>query len=204
MSEKRGCPFQLLNRAHRDYGGSGGGGSKTFGPKGHGTTSLTNPGPSPMGRRSQGLGTMDSDRSLALDEAAAATADSTRYSPVSLKLEPTAVNNGSDTPCSPQTDTKDPPLQIDGRPPAYCPNPPLPPASRLRSTIHSQSPYVTKTSMQGDVYNFLERPAGLRCFLYHFLVFLMVLVCLIFSVLSTIEHYADFASGTLFVMVEKY
>uniref|UniRef100_A0A8C7CNJ7 Ion transport domain-containing protein n=1 Tax=Oncorhynchus kisutch TaxID=8019 RepID=A0A8C7CNJ7_ONCKI len=30
--------------------------------------------------------------------------------------------------------------------------------------------------------------------------FLMVLVCLIFSVLSTIEHYADFASGTLFVM----
>nr|XP_046208522.1 potassium voltage-gated channel subfamily KQT member 1-like [Oncorhynchus gorbuscha] len=200
MSEKRGCPFQLLNRAHRDYGGSGGGGSKTFGPNGHATTSLTNPGPIPMGRRSQGLGTMDSDRSLALDEAAAATADSTRYSPVSLKLEPTAVNNGSDTPCSPQTDTKDPPLQIDGRPPAYCPNPPLPPASRLRSTIHSQSPYVTKTSMQGDVYNFLERPAGLRCFLYHFLVFLMVLVCLIFSVLSTIEHYADFASGTLFVM----
>ena len=29
----------------------------------------------------------------------------------------------------------------------------------------------------------------------------MVLVCLIFSVLSTIEHYADFASGTLFWMV---
>uniref|UniRef100_A0A8C7PU79 Potassium voltage-gated channel subfamily KQT member 1 n=1 Tax=Oncorhynchus mykiss TaxID=8022 RepID=A0A8C7PU79_ONCMY len=197
MSEKRGCPFQLLNRAHRDYDGSGGGGSKTFGPNGHATT---NPGPSPMGRRSQGMGTMDSDRSLALDEAAAATADSTRYSPVSLKLEPTVVNNRSDTPCSPQTDTKDLPLQIDGRPPAYCPNPPLPPAIRLRSTIHSQSPYVTKTSMQGDVYNFLERPAGWRCFLYHFLVFLMVLVCLIFSVLSTIEHYADFASGTLFVM----
>uniref|UniRef100_A0A673X254 IKs producing slow voltage-gated potassium channel subunit alpha KvLQT1 n=1 Tax=Salmo trutta TaxID=8032 RepID=A0A673X254_SALTR len=112
---------------------------------------------------------MDSDRSLALDEAATAAANSTRYSPVSLKLEPTAVNNGSDTPCSPQTDTKDPPLQIDGRPPAHCPNPPLPPASQLRATIHSQSPYVTKTSMQGDVYNFLERPAGLRCFLYHFL-----------------------------------
>uniref|UniRef100_A0A4W5KAU0 Potassium voltage-gated channel subfamily KQT member 1 n=1 Tax=Hucho hucho TaxID=62062 RepID=A0A4W5KAU0_9TELE len=58
----------------------------------------------------------------------------------------------------------------------------------------------TSTSMQGDVYNFLERPTGLRCFLYHFLVFLMVLVCLVFSVLSTIEHYADFASGTLFWM----
>uniref|UniRef100_A0A9J7ZY00 Potassium voltage-gated channel subfamily KQT member 1 n=1 Tax=Cyprinus carpio carpio TaxID=630221 RepID=A0A9J7ZY00_CYPCA len=61
-------------------------------------------------------------------------------------------------------------------------------------------PYHAKTSMQGDVYNFLERPAGLRCFLYHFLVFLMVLVCLIFSVLSTIEQYADFATGSLFWM----
>lgn len=29
----------------------------------------------------------------------------------------------------------------------------------------------------------------------------MVLVCLIFSVLSTIELYADFATGTLFWMV---
>lgn len=35
---------------------------------------------------------------------------------------------------------------------------------------HYPSPYLTKTSMQGDVYNFLERPAGLKCFLYHFLV----------------------------------
>uniref|UniRef100_A0A8B9GRF8 Potassium voltage-gated channel subfamily KQT member 1 n=1 Tax=Astyanax mexicanus TaxID=7994 RepID=A0A8B9GRF8_ASTMX len=64
----------------------------------------------------------------------------------------------------------------------------------------THSPYHAKTSMQGDVYNFLERPAGLKCFLYHFLVFLMVLVCLIFSVLSTIEQYADFATGTLFWM----
>ncbi|XP_071182450.1 potassium voltage-gated channel subfamily KQT member 1-like [Salvelinus alpinus] len=141
--------------------------------------------------RSQGLGTMDS----------AAAADSTHFSPVSLELDPTAVNNGSDIPCSPQTDTKDPALQIDSRPTACCPNPlPLPPASRLLSSKHFQSPYITKTSMQGDVYNFLERPTGLRCFLYHFLVFLMVLVCLVFSVLSTIEHYADFASGTLFWM----
>ncbi|KAH0616370.1 hypothetical protein JD844_027412, partial [Phrynosoma platyrhinos] len=30
--------------------------------------------------------------------------------------------------------------------------------------------------------------------------FLLVLVCLIFSVLSTIEHYAEFATGTLFWM----
>lgn len=33
--------------------------------------------------------------------------------------------------------------------------------------------------------------------------FLMVLVCLIFSVLSTIEQYADFASGSLFWMVSQ-
>ncbi|XP_008119868.1 potassium voltage-gated channel subfamily KQT member 1 isoform X3 [Anolis carolinensis] len=61
-------------------------------------------------------------------------------------------------------------------------------------------PYLTKTSMQGDVYNFLERPSGWKCFIYHFAVFLLVLVCLIFSVLSTIEHYAEFATGTLFWM----
>ncbi|XP_053111958.1 potassium voltage-gated channel subfamily KQT member 1-like [Hemicordylus capensis] len=61
-------------------------------------------------------------------------------------------------------------------------------------------PYLTKTSMQGDVYNFLERPSGWKCFIYHFTVFLLVLVCLIFSVLSTIEHYSEFATGTLFWM----
>uniref|UniRef100_A0AAQ5ZUP9 Potassium voltage-gated channel subfamily KQT member 1 n=1 Tax=Amphiprion ocellaris TaxID=80972 RepID=A0AAQ5ZUP9_AMPOC len=72
-------------------------------------------------------------------------------------------------------------------------------STRLSLDQEVDSPYI-KTSMQGDVYNFLERPAGLKCFLYHFLVFLMVLVCLIFSVLSTIEQYADFATGTLFWM----
>uniref|UniRef100_A0A8C6Y2W3 Potassium voltage-gated channel subfamily KQT member 1 n=1 Tax=Naja naja TaxID=35670 RepID=A0A8C6Y2W3_NAJNA len=61
-------------------------------------------------------------------------------------------------------------------------------------------PRLAKTSMQGDVYNFLERPTGWKCFIYHFTVFLLVLVCLIFSVLSTIEHYAEFATGTLFWM----
>ncbi|XP_078272845.1 potassium voltage-gated channel subfamily KQT member 1 isoform X2 [Rhinoraja longicauda] len=66
--------------------------------------------------------------------------------------------------------------------------------------IHFYRSYLTKTSLQGDVYNFLERPSGWKCFLYHFSVFLMVLICLIFSVLSTIEHYADFATGTLFWM----
>ncbi|KFU90671.1 Potassium voltage-gated channel subfamily KQT member 1, partial [Chaetura pelagica] len=63
-----------------------------------------------------------------------------------------------------------------------------------------RSRYLTKTSTQGDVYNFLERPSGWKCFLYHFTVFLLVLICLIFSVLSTIEHYSEFATGTLFWM----
>ncbi|XP_069048175.1 potassium voltage-gated channel subfamily KQT member 1 [Lepisosteus oculatus] len=116
-----------------------------------------------------------------------------RYSPVSLEQDP-AVNNGSGIPSSPQTDTKDPAFQIDSQRSS---------ASELRrnySPKHFHHPYLTKTSMQGDVYNFLERPSGLKCFLYHFTVFLMVLVCLIFSVLSTIEQYAEFASGTLFWM----
>ncbi|XP_022052283.1 potassium voltage-gated channel subfamily KQT member 1 [Acanthochromis polyacanthus] len=127
--------------------------------------------------------------------------DRSHYSPVSLELDPTAVNNGSGIPCCPPADTKDPALQIIESQPSVIPvPPPLPRSSWLRHHQKEfQSPYI-KTSMQGDVYNFLERPAGLKCFLYHFLVFLMVLVCLIFSVLSTIEQYADFATGTLFWM----
>uniref|UniRef100_A0A8C6PEC0 Potassium voltage-gated channel subfamily KQT member 1 n=1 Tax=Nothobranchius furzeri TaxID=105023 RepID=A0A8C6PEC0_NOTFU len=123
------------------------------------------------------------------------------YSPVSLELDPALVNNGSSIPCCPPADTKDPALQIVHNQPSITPiPPPLPRSSWLRNHQKEfQSPYI-KTSMQGDVYNFLERPAGLKCFLYHFLVFIMVLVCLIFSVLSTIEQYADFATGTLFWM----
>ncbi|XP_024865874.1 potassium voltage-gated channel subfamily KQT member 1 isoform X2 [Kryptolebias marmoratus] len=123
------------------------------------------------------------------------------YSPVSLELDPSPVNNGSGIPGCPPADTKDPALQIVHNQPSITPiPPPLPTSSWLRNHQKEfQSPYV-QTSMQGDVYNFLERPAGLKCFLYHFLVFVMVLVCLIFSVLSTIEQYADFATGTLFWM----
>ncbi|TMS05908.1 Potassium voltage-gated channel subfamily KQT member 1 [Larimichthys crocea] len=128
--------------------------------------------------------------------------DGSHYSPVSLELDPTAVNNGSGIPCCPPEDTKDPALKTIHSQPSITSVPPtLPPSSWLHHHQKDfQSPYI-KTSMQGDVYNFLERPAGLKCFLYHFLVFLMVLVCLIFSVLSTIEQYADFATGTLFWMV---
>ncbi|XP_035217842.1 potassium voltage-gated channel subfamily KQT member 1-like isoform X2 [Stegodyphus dumicola] len=57
-----------------------------------------------------------------------------------------------------------------------------------------------KMTFQGKVYNFLERPTGWKCFVYHFTVFLIVLVCLIFSVLSTIDQYTDFAIETLFWM----
>ncbi|KAH3738599.1 potassium voltage-gated channel subfamily KQT member 1-like [Dreissena polymorpha] len=57
-----------------------------------------------------------------------------------------------------------------------------------------------KSTFQGHVYNFLERPTGWKCFVYHFIVFMMVLICLIFSVLSTIDQYAIFANETLFWM----
>ncbi|XP_041364679.1 potassium voltage-gated channel subfamily KQT member 1-like [Gigantopelta aegis] len=60
--------------------------------------------------------------------------------------------------------------------------------------------YAGKTSAQARIYNFLERPTGWKCFIYHFTVFMMVLVCLIFSVLSTIDQYTSFANETLFWM----
>ncbi|KAM6074812.1 potassium voltage-gated channel subfamily KQT member 1 isoform 2-T2 [Chlamydotis macqueenii] len=107
-----------------------------------------------------------------------------------------------------------------GQPPAGCsPEPEQPP--RLRSevvvvsadcprspvsldprvSIYSlRKPLLSRSSVQGRVYNFLERPTGWKCFVYHFTVFLIVLICLIFSVLSTIEQYAALATGTLFWM----
>ncbi|XP_075066653.1 potassium voltage-gated channel subfamily KQT member 1-like isoform X2 [Mixophyes fleayi] len=115
--------------------------------------------------------------------------DPMHYSSVALSAEP-PLNNGSGTPCSSQ----DPTLQVSS------------PAGGTRDVHTDYSPkcfyrhYLTRTSMQGDIYNFLERPSGCRCFIYHFSVFLLVLICLIFSVLSTIEHYSEFATGTLFWM----
>ncbi|KAM8973778.1 potassium voltage-gated channel subfamily KQT member 1-like isoform 2-T2 [Pelodytes ibericus] len=115
--------------------------------------------------------------------------DPMHYSSVALSTDP-PLNNGSGTPCS----AGDPTLQVGSQ------------AGGARDAHTDYSPkcfyrhYLTRTSMQGDVYNFLERPSGWRCFLYHFSVFLLVLICLIFSVLSTIEHYSEFATGTLFWM----
>ncbi|XP_073400334.1 potassium voltage-gated channel subfamily KQT member 1-like isoform X2 [Dendrobates tinctorius] len=118
------------------------------------------------------------------------TPDPLHYSSVALSAEP-PLNNGSGTPCSAQ---QDPTLQVSS------------PSGGAKDTNAESSPrcfyrhYLTRTSMQGDIYNFLERPSGWRCFIYHFSVFLLVLICLIFSVLSTIEHYSEFATGTLFWM----
>ncbi|XP_063303815.1 potassium voltage-gated channel subfamily KQT member 1-like [Pelobates fuscus] len=115
--------------------------------------------------------------------------DPMHYSSVALSTDP-PLNNGSGTPCS----AGDPTLQVGSQ------------AGGTREVHADNSPkcfyrhYLTRTSMQGDIYNFLERPSGWRCFLYHFSVFLLVLICLIFSVLSTIEHYSEFATGTLFWM----
>ncbi|XP_042301204.1 potassium voltage-gated channel subfamily KQT member 1 [Sceloporus undulatus] len=70
-----------------------------------------------------------------------------------------------------------------------------------RVSIYSvRRPLLSRSHLQGRVYNFLERPTGWKCFVYHFTVFLIVLVCLIFSVLSTIDQYAALATGTLFWM----
>ncbi|XP_074907807.1 potassium voltage-gated channel subfamily KQT member 1-like isoform X7 [Buteo buteo] len=109
-----------------------------------------------------------------------------QYSAVAPDPE-TSVNNGSRIPRSPEEGTKAAALTESE-------------VRRACTTKCFHSHYLTKTSTQGDVYNFLERPSGWKCFIYHFTVFLLVLICLIFSVLSTIEHYSEFASGTLFWM----
>ncbi|KAJ8343220.1 hypothetical protein SKAU_G00305490 [Synaphobranchus kaupii] len=68
-----------------------------------------------------------------------------------------------------------------------------------RMSVYSATrPVVTRAYIQGRVYNFLERPTGWKCFVYHFAVFLIVLACLILSVLSTIEQYQNLAQNTLF------
>ena len=55
--------------------------------------------------------------------------------------------------------------------------------------------------MQGRIYMFLEHPTGWVCFAYHMGVFLSVLTCLVFSVLSTITDYSVQAHRALFWMV---
>lgn len=72
--------------------------------------------------------------------------------------------------------------------------------SHPRMSVYSTGarPALTRALIQGRVYNFLERPSGWKCFVYHFAVFLMVLACLILSVLSTIHEYHTLAHQTLY------
>ncbi|XP_055084941.1 potassium voltage-gated channel subfamily KQT member 1.1 isoform X2 [Periophthalmus magnuspinnatus] len=74
------------------------------------------------------------------------------------------------------------------------------PRMSARMSIYSTGmrPTITYSYVQGKVYNFLERPTGWKCFLYHFSVFLIVLACLVLSVLSTIPEYELLAYETLF------
>ncbi|KAK5935650.1 hypothetical protein CgunFtcFv8_020994 [Champsocephalus gunnari] len=74
------------------------------------------------------------------------------------------------------------------------------PRMSVRMSVYSTGvrPVVTRAYIQGRVYNFLERPSGWKCFVYHFTVFLIVLACLILSVLSTIDQYQALAHTTLF------
>uniref|UniRef100_A0A0K0FQB1 Potassium voltage-gated channel subfamily KQT member 1 n=1 Tax=Strongyloides venezuelensis TaxID=75913 RepID=A0A0K0FQB1_STRVS len=59
---------------------------------------------------------------------------------------------------------------------------------------------AAKQTWKGIIYNFLERPTGWLCFVYHFSVFLLVLICLILSVLSTVENYTKQSGEILFIM----
>ncbi|XP_029281991.1 potassium voltage-gated channel subfamily KQT member 1.1 [Cottoperca gobio] len=74
------------------------------------------------------------------------------------------------------------------------------PRMSVRMSVYSTGvrPVLTRAYIQGRVYNFLERPSGWKCFVYHFTVFLIVLACLILSVLSTINEYQALAHTTLF------
>ncbi|KAJ8262351.1 hypothetical protein GJAV_G00165450 [Gymnothorax javanicus] len=199
MDERRRGPLSLL------WGGHGVGGLHRKAPRPNGDASTC--------ISMEAGGAEGGDTSATANDATANEANTSfsvvHRSPVTVEPDP-AVNNGSGLPRNPPVLTKDPAVCVASWPPPspFCTSlfppagtstvPRTCPPKRFRSNRSSAN--RSRTSMQGDVYNFLERPAGLKCFLYHFSVFLMVLVCLIFSVLSTIEQYADFASGTLFWM----
>ncbi|XP_023783759.1 potassium voltage-gated channel subfamily KQT member 1-like [Cyanistes caeruleus] len=80
-----------------------------------------------------------------------------QYSPLALNPDP-PVDKGSRIPQSSGEGTK----------PAACSDSG---AGRARTTKCFQSQYLTKTSTQGQVCNFLERPSGSKCFIYHFAVY---------------------------------
>uniref|UniRef100_A0A8C6TBX0 Potassium voltage-gated channel subfamily KQT member 1 n=1 Tax=Neogobius melanostomus TaxID=47308 RepID=A0A8C6TBX0_9GOBI len=77
-----------------------------------------------------------------------------------------------------------------------CPTPECPCECPSTSTV--PRPTITYSYIQGKVYNFLERPTGWKCFMYHFMVFMIVLACLVLSVLATMPDYDLMAITTLF------
>lgn len=168
MGERRTHSFHMTCHVQRDYGSRMASSFIRCRPNGYASTSLS---------MAPDLEAPDLE---APDPAAASSSSSllspthsrSRYSPVSLELEPAGVNNGSGIPCCPPVDTTEPAEKKtrESRPSVISIPSPLPRSSWLHHHQKDfQSPYI-KTSMQGDVYNFLERPAGLKCFLYHFLV----------------------------------
>ncbi|XP_066603243.1 potassium voltage-gated channel subfamily KQT member 1 isoform X2 [Prorops nasuta] len=89
------------------------------------------------------------------------------------------------------------PDQVAGVPDPYYPiYLPIDQAFKAKYVFHHKK----GKTFQERLYVFLEHPGGWLCFVYHFTVFMVVLVCLIFSVLSTIEQYSNFANETLFWM----
>ncbi|XP_040606967.1 potassium voltage-gated channel subfamily KQT member 1 isoform X8 [Mesocricetus auratus] len=125
---------------------------------------------------------------FSLELAEGGPAGGTLYAPIAPPGAP-----GPPSPMSPPVSPVTVPADLGPRPRVS-----LDPRVSIYST---RRPLLARTHIQGRVYNFLERPTGWKCFVYHFTVFLIVLVCLIFSVLSTIEQYATLATGTLFWMV---
>ncbi|XP_069037530.1 potassium voltage-gated channel subfamily KQT member 1.1 isoform X2 [Lepisosteus oculatus] len=119
------------------------------------------------------------------------------YEPMQSGLQPESGsgpdNKRAGPGCHPEVE-----IAVDGSHPV----PPHPGVSfDPRMSVYScKRPLFSRTNIQGRVYNFLERPTGWKCFVYHFTVFLIVLACLIFSVLSTIDQYQALANGTLFWM----
>lgn len=168
MGERRTHSVHMTCHVQRDYGSRMASSFISCRPNGYASTSLS---------EAPDLEFPDVE---APDSAAASSSSSllspthsrSHYSPVSLELEPTGVNNGSGVPLCLPVDTTEPAEKktTASRPSVVSIPPPLPRTSWLHHHQKDfQSPYI-KTSMQGDVYNFLERPAGLKCFLYHFLV----------------------------------
>lgn len=85
-----------------------------------------------------------------------------------------AAEAGQPVGTAPQRDTK---MQKDGRAPAggtsFHLHPHFShPRMSVRMSVYSTAarPALTRAYIQGRVYNFLERPSGLKCFMYHFTV----------------------------------